>query len=181
MKGIVFSEFIEMVEEVFSPEIADQIITESNLASDGAYTAVGTYDHDELVAMVVRLSELSSTPVPDLVQAFGKHLMSRFTTLYPGFFDNVSGTFEFLDTIENHVHVEVQKLYPDAELPTFDTERTDENTMAMVYQSRRPFADLAEGLIKGAADHFNEQIELEKQDLSEGAGNHARFVLTKTS
>lgn len=179
MKGIVFSEFIEMVEDAFSPEIADQIIMETNPESEGAYTSVGTYDHSELVAMVVKLSEITSTPVPDLVQAFGTYLMTRFSKLYPAFFDDVETTFEFLSTIENHVHVEVNKLYADAELPTFDTEQTNDSTLVMVYKSARPFADLAEGLIKGAADYFNENIHISREDLSGGVGNHARFTLTK--
>ena len=179
MKGIVFSEFIEMVEDAFSPEIADQIIMETNPESEGAYTSVGTYDHSELVAMVVKLSEITSTPVPELIKAFGNYLMTRFTKLYPAFFEEIENTFQFLSTIENHVHVEVNKLYPDAELPTFDTKQTDDSTLVMEYKSARPFADLAEGLIRGAADFFNENIEVSREDLSGGIGNHARFTLTK--
>ena len=179
MKGIVFSEFIEMVEDTFSPEIADQIIMETNPESEGAYTSVGTYDHNELVAMVVKLSEISSTPVPDLVQAFGNYLLTRFVKLYPAFFAEMETTFDFLSTIENHVHVEVKKLYSDAELPTFDIEKIDDNTLIMEYKSVRPFADLAEGLIRGAADYFNENIDISREDLSGGIGNHARFTLKK--
>ena len=179
MKGIVFSEFIEMVEDVFSPEIADQIINDSKLESDGAYTSVGTYDHQEILAMVTRLSALVSIPITDLVKTFGKHLMERFTKLYPSFFDNVDDTFSFLDTIENHVHVEVRKLYPDAELPSFTVERPDEKSLIMFYKSSRPFATLAFGLIEGAAEHFKDNISVNMIDLSNGNGKHARFELKK--
>jgi len=44
MKGIIFTEFLEMVEDRFSPEIADRIIEAADLPSGGAYTAIGTYD-----------------------------------------------------------------------------------------------------------------------------------------
>lgn len=179
MKGIVFTEFIEMVEDVFSPEIVDQIINDTELDSDGAYTAVGTYDHHEILAMVTRLSELTSIPVGDLVQAFGKHLLNRFTELYPVFFNEVDDTFTFLDTIESHVHIEVLKLYPDAELPSFTVDHADGKTLIMSYKSSRPFAMLAQGLIKGAAEYFNEKISIEMVDLSNGKGNHARFELKK--
>lgn len=47
MKGIIFTEFLEMVEDRFSPEIADRIIEASDLPSRGVYTAVGTYDHTD--------------------------------------------------------------------------------------------------------------------------------------
>jgi hypothetical protein len=179
MKGIVFSEFIEMVEEVFGADVADRIIVDSELPSGGAYTSVGTYDHAEMLTLVTHLAEVTGTEVVDLVRAFGQHLCGRFTQLYSGFFEGVEGIFDFLETIEDHVHVEVQKLYPDAELPRFFTERPDADTLVMTYSSRRPFAALAHGLILGSIDHFGEQIEVTMEDLSEGAGNQARFVLRR--
>ena len=179
MKGIVFSEFNEMVEESFSPEILDRIIMRANLPSGGAYTAVGTYDHVEILSLVGCLSEETGVPAGDLVRAFGRHLAARFSTLYPGFFEGVADTFEFLETIESHVHVEVRKLYPDAELPAFRTERTTERSMDMLYESRRPFADLAEGLIVGCGTHFGDEITISRSDELNGALYRTRFALTK--
>jgi hypothetical protein len=179
MKGIVFTEFLEMVEDKFSPEIADRIITETGIESGGAYTSVGTYSHEEMLAMVTRLSEITSISVTDLVTAFGEYLLVRFTQLYPGFFEDVENTFDFLETIENHVHVEVRKLYPDAELPNFAVERPDSDTLIMTYQSKRPFAPLAYGLISGTARYFEEDIQMEMSELSDGVGGHARFVMKK--
>ena len=179
MKGIVFSEFIEMVEEVFSPEVSDKIIMESDLPSGGAYTSVGTYKHEEMLILIDKLSTLTDTPEDKLIVAFGKHLCKRFTLLYSNFFYGVSNSFEFLDTIENHVHVEVQKLYPDAQLPTFTTEGSDSDKMVMTYISDRPFAMLAYGLIQGCACYFKENIEITIDDLSDGKGSHARFTLTR--
>jgi hypothetical protein len=179
MKGIVFSEFIEMVEDVFSPELMDQIFDETDLDSGGAYTAVSTYNYEEMVSLVVKLSEHTNIAVPDLLKTFGKHLMGRFATLYPAFFENVNDCFGFLQTIENHVHVEVRKLYSDTELPTFETEMPNDNSLVMTYSSFRPFADLAEGLINGAIEHFGEKIELTREDLSNGVGNNERFILKR--
>jgi hypothetical protein len=36
MKGMVFTEFVEMVESKFSPEIADQMIVNANVESGAA-------------------------------------------------------------------------------------------------------------------------------------------------
>lgn len=180
MKGIVFSEFIEMVEGEFSPEMADQIIVEcsSNLESGGSYTSVGAYDHLELVELVGALSRASGVPVADLVVAFGKYLAGRFATLYPDFFRNVGGTLDFLESVDNHIHKEVLKLYPDAELPRFQTERMGDR-LVMEYSSNRPFAALAKGLIEGSGEYFGEQLTVEEEDLSAGEGNHMRFTVTQ--
>jgi hypothetical protein len=179
MKGIVFREFIDMVEEVFDPDMADQIIDDCQLESEGAYTTVGTYDHAEILQMVTRLSEITKTSVPGLVQSFGKHMLARFTQLYPEFFAGINTTYDFLDTIENHIHVEVKKLYSDAELPSFQTQQLDPQNYEMIYQSSRPFADLAHGLILGTIEHFQENITIDIIDLSNGQGNHCKFLLKK--
>jgi hypothetical protein len=175
MKGIVFTEFLEMVESVFSADVVDQIIESSELESGGAYAAVGTYDHREIVALVTRLSEQQGTPVPDLLKAFGRHLFGRFSAVYPQFFEGRTSAFEFLEHVEKTVHVEVLKLYPGAELPTFETSQ-DGDTMIMVYRSPRRMADLAEGLIVGCGEHFGEPLAIDREDLS-GDGSVVRFTL----
>ena len=179
MKGIVFCEFVEMMEQEFSPDMADEIIAGAELESGGAYTAVGTYDHHEMLTLVTRLSEKTGVPVPELVKAFGRYLFGRFVELYPAFFEGVDGAFSFLDRIEEHVHVEVKKLYPDAELPTFETSHPDGDTMIMDYRSRRPFADLALGLIEGCIKHYGESVDVGVQDLSDEGNIHARFTLKR--
>jgi hypothetical protein len=180
MKGIVFTEFLDMVEQRFSADLADTIIEACELPSGGAYTAVGTYDHRELVDLVTALSTATEVPVSELVRAFGRHLFSRFVELYPRFFEGVDSAFDFLVNIEGHIHAEVKKLYPDAELPSFDCRPTALDGMEMIYRSSRPFADLAEGLIMGCAEHFGEQISIRRELLSGDDGQGVRFSLART-
>lgn len=179
MKGIVFTEFLEMVEDKFSPDIVDKIIDASELSTDGAYTAVGTYHHSELIQLVVHLSEESDVDIPLLVRTFGVYLFGRFVEMYPIFFEENNSCFDFLQLIENHVHVEVKKLYPDAELPTFETKRINDTTLEMIYQSKRPFAPLAEGLMRGCIDYYNETIDVDIIDLSGGENKHVKYTLSK--
>ncbi len=177
MKGIVFTELIEMVEQELGAEVADKMISRSNTENDGAYTAVGTYNHAELIQLVVSLSAETGVPVPDLVQTFGRHLFGRFNTLYPQFFEGIDSAIDFLPRVETYIHVEVRKLYPDAELPSFECE-TGENSLKMTYHSKRPFADLAEGLILACVDHFQDQLEVAREDLGAMNGTAACFTLT---
>ena len=168
-----------MVEESISPEVADQMIEGCDLPSGGAYTAVGTYDHQEIVALVSKLSELTSTPVPALITAFGEYLFGRFYALYPQFFEGIDGAMDFLSRIEDVIHVEVRKLYPQAQLPTFDIERPSPDQLIMVYRSERHLGDLAEGLIRQCIVHYGESIDLSREDLDE-PDQPVRFVLTRS-
>lgn len=179
MKGVVFVEFVEMVEDTFSPEMVDDIIQSALPPSGGAYTAVGTYPHQEMIDLVGALSERTGVPVADLMRSFGRHLMGRFESMYPEFFEGVPDAFAFLRTLENHIHREVLKLYPEAELPRFDYSHPSDDSMVLVYRSARPFADLAEGLLHGCIDHWQEGLELGREDLEGPSGTHARFTLTR--
>ncbi len=115
--------------------------------------------------------------MPDLLRTFGKHLFGRFVGSYPQFFEGVKSTFDFLTNIEGYIHVEVRKLYPDADLPTFEYDITEARRLTMVYRSTRPFAALAEGLILGCIEHFGERIDVQCDDLCEGQGMNVCFTL----
>ncbi len=179
MKGVVFTEFIEMVEDRFSIGVADKIIEASDLPSGGAYTAVGTYDYQELVQLVTNLSTATGIAVPDLVREFGRYLFGRFSIGYAHFFAGVESTFDFLENVEKYIHIEVQKLYPEAELPTFEYIMSKPGHLTLIYHSKRALPDLAEGLIIGCIEYFGEQIDIDREDLSGGQGTVVRFSLTQ--
>lgn len=179
MKGIVFTEFLEMVEDQFSYEVADAMIQQAELPHDGAYTSVGTYDHRELVRMVVALGKISETPLARLIHAFGLHLFGRFVVLYPAFFTGMDDALVFLSGIEARIHTEVRKLYPDAELPRFDIHLISPDHMEMIYRSERCFGDLAHGLIEACIVHFGGGISLERRESAEMPGAVVTFVLRR--
>ncbi|KZX80750.1 hypothetical protein A3715_07745 [Oleiphilus sp. HI0009] len=178
MKGVVFSEFIELVEELFSIDMVDEIIDDCDLESGGAYTSVGLYDYKEMLQLVTALSARTGTPIPDLLHVFGQHLIKKFSVSFSDMFANAESSFDFLEKIDGHVHVEVRKLYPDAELPQLGTERIDDNTLVMKYRSNRPFAELAYGLMLGAINHFGEQINITREDPKTD-GTAQTFTLAK--
>ncbi|MDP2434051.1 MAG: heme NO-binding domain-containing protein [Pseudomonadota bacterium] len=177
MKGMIFTEFMEMVEATWSLDMVDTLITRSQVPSGGAYTSVGTYPHEEIIALVTALSRETETPVSALVRGFGKHLFGRFALAYPRFFVGDSDCFRFLSGIENVIHADVRKLYPDAELPTFEVEQAP-GGLTLTYFSDHPFADLAHGLIEGCIAHFGETIEV-RREAADLPGAQARFTLTR--
>lgn len=179
MKGMVFTSFLEMVEERFSLEVVDKMIESSELSTGGSYTTVGTYDHQELIQLIVRLSEHTSIPVPKLVRVFGENLFSQLVEKYPELIKGVPTVFSLLEHLDGYIHMEVKKLYPEAELPSFQCEILNEHTLILTYYSARPFADLAEGLIFGSIQYYGEKIQVSREDLPANSGTSARFVLTK--
>jgi hypothetical protein len=177
MKSMVFTEFLEMVEARWSPDLVDDRVDSTPLASGGRYTTVGTYGHEETVALAGGLSERTGIAVPDLIRAFGHHLFGRFAVSHPTFFGGISDAFDLLERIEDVIHAEVLKLYPDALLPRFDVPRQGD-AMTLVCRSSRHFEDLAHGLIEGCLEHFGERARLERAPQPDADGG-IRFHLTR--
>jgi len=178
MKGIVFTEFLDMVEEKFGYEIVDQIIVESDLESKGIYTAVGTYPHSEVVSLLMNLSEKVEIDPAILLKEFGKYLFDTFLASYPQFFSAVTDAFSFLHSIDKHIHVEVLKLYPDATLPKFLSEETEDGTMIMTYLSERKMSGLALGLIEKAIAHYGESCAINTENLKDD-GSEVKFTIKR--
>ncbi|MBV8679434.1 MAG: heme NO-binding domain-containing protein [Aquitalea sp.] len=176
MKGVVFTEFLEMVEGLFSEDMVDDIIEDAGIASGGAYTAVGTYPFAELLALITALSQRSGLDTAQLVERFGHYLFGRFAVLYPHSIEGCSHAFAVLGNIEKYIHLEVKKLYPDAQLPEINVVSSDEQRLELLYSSPRCLAPLARGLIQGALDHFGEQGSIVLEPLN-AEGSKVRFVV----
>jgi hypothetical protein len=179
VKGLVFTELLEYLESQGGLKLTDRIITGSNLPSGGAYTAVGTYDSAEMLSLVGTISSVTGKPAREILLSFGHALFPRLLETHPNMPGRRDDAFSLLEDLHGIIHVEVRKLYPDAELPSFRAERLSANRMRVSYESTRPFADLAEGLIRGCCAHFGEAIEMTREPEPEGRLDRARFVLTR--
>jgi len=153
-----------MAEESFGEEAVDQVIEATNLRSGGAYTAVGNYPCEELFALIGGFAAYGGTSSAALQRLFGHWMMQSFARHYPQFFKGRDGSLDMLEAVENDIHVEVRKLYPDADLPRFDTRRDGPDTLDMVYRSPRPLADFCHGLIEACSDHFGETVRIARRD-----------------
>lgn len=165
-----------MVEKEFGYAMVDQLIESTDLESNGIYTNVGTYDYREMHKLVHSLHQKTEISIPELMQAFGRHMHKIFTSGYGLFYTSCRDAFEFLESIENHIHVEVRKLYPDAELPSFQTRRIDNHTLEMIYSSKRQMGEFAKGLIKNAIEYYDQDASIE-QELIDPDGSMVRFVI----
>lgn len=178
MKGIVFTEFLELVEQKFGLEMVDNIIEESNLESKGIYTSVGTYSFSEMLALVTNLSAHTNISVDDLLMVYAEHFFGVLEASYPGLLATYKDPIEMLASIENHIHVEVRKIYPDAELPTFTTLEKTENTLVMLYKSSRAMYSFGLGLMNKTFDHFNSKGTIVLEKLND-EGTEVKFSITK--
>ncbi|RMD88787.1 MAG: hypothetical protein D6811_13400 [Alphaproteobacteria bacterium] len=177
MRGLVFTEFLDFVEDTAGPETLEAMIEACNLSSGGAYTAVGYYDHAELVAMLGFLEQATGQAAANMLRAFGRRLFATLAEAHRVLLGDGEELLDFLDQVEGHIHHEVRKLYPDAELPRIDTERPAPDRLILHYRSSRPFAALAHGMIEGAAEHFEIPLTITPLGPAAAQGGRADFEL----
>ena len=63
------------------------------------------------------------------------------------------------EPVDGVIHVEVQKLFPDAITPRLVCEDPGPDRLVMTYRSERGFCHLVEGFLDGVSDHFGTKID----------------------
>ncbi len=178
MKGIIFTEFLDLVETKFGLEMVDKILTSSDLESGGIYTSVGTYSFSEMLQLLQHLSTNTGIAKDDLLQAYAEHFFSVIEDSYPGLLATYKDPIEMLASIENHIHIEVKKIYPEAELPTFEIIKKTKNELTMVYKSSRAMHHFGLGLMHKTFAHFNAKASIALEKLKDD-GTEVMFIIKK--
>lgn len=175
MKGVVFVELLAMAESLVGEDAVDDVLDTLELSSGGAFTSVGNYPCSDLIALVSAFSDATGYSAEYLQMEFGKWIFAKFAEGYKVFFEGKDDPFAMLEAIEGEVHVEVAKLYPEAELPSFTTERVGPDRLVMTYASQRPLVDFCHGMILACLDHFGTSGDISKTLFRDGDEYGARF------
>lgn len=178
MKGLVFTTFYSHCEEAWGADLLDDVIEDADLPNKGAYTSVGTYPFEDMGALVTALARRTGQPLPQLLEGFGRFCFARWVSYVPEHFAD-KDLFDILAGIDAFHELEVRKLYPDAELPSFKVESRDDHTLVLRYFSCKPLADLAAGVIDGAAAHLGETVRIKHWPVTDGTEAHVRFEVTR--
>lgn len=179
MKGLVFTTLYAHVEERYGVDMLDDIIEDADLPNKGAYTSVGTYSFEDMLALVTALAKRTGKPLAVVLEEFGHACFGKWVRYVPAYFDHTD-LFDILGSIDHFHEHEVRKLYPDAELPSFKVESRDDQALVLHYFSSKPLANLATGVIKGAADYLGESIEVKHWSVG-GAEPYVRFQVSRTA
>ncbi|MFD2528409.1 MULTISPECIES: heme NO-binding domain-containing protein [Polaribacter] len=178
MKGIVFTEFLDLVEEKFGIEMVDKIISQSTLESEGIYTSIGTYSFSEMLQLLKHLSENTNISIDNLLLVYAEHFFSVIENSYPGLLATYKDPIEMISSIEDHIHIEVRKIYPDAELPTFIVEEKTEDSLVLIYKSSRAMHHFGLGLMNKTFAHFNSTANIVLEKIKED-GTVVKFLINK--
>jgi len=158
MKGVLFNVVEDVVTEAMSADAWDDVVDESGVS--GAYTSLGDYPDAELVSLVGATASAASLTETETLQLSGrlgfKHLVSRA----PHLLDGIDGWREVLGALDDIIHPEVRKIYPDADVPGFEAV-AEGNALLVTYVSKRGLCALADGLVLGCGEWFETPLAVE--------------------
>lgn len=168
MKGILFREFLDLLEKEFGMETLDSVLTLAGpmLSTNGAYTTVGTYPHQELLSLIEATLSITSANLDNMLNVYAEGLMQSFERSHPSFFSAHKDLVSFLLNVEGQMHAGVRKLYADAKPPTLDVSQIDDSSLKLCYRSLRPLSIVVQPLVRAAAKRYKTGIQLEQVEVS---------------
>lgn len=179
MRGVVFTELIEFVEGALGFEVADKMIEMAHLDNNGSFSQGGNYPFSHMQKLLGSLSEITGKNPQELLYIFGEHLFSILVNMYGKNISEIGSSLDFIDSVENYVHVEVKKLYKDTDLPTFTTTYKDDKNLTIIYQSEKRLEAFAHGLMTACGKYFNEELVIEYKTINQSP-YQVEFVVKKS-
>jgi hypothetical protein len=179
VKGVIFTHLQEMVETQMGFQMWNDVIDGCALATDGVFISTEFYPDEELFAIVSALSEKTAVPANDLVEAFGVYLFPKLHASVPPEVFEPKTMWEMLEGLDSIIHMEVKKLNKEAETPSIVVKSSSENEMVLEYRSAKKLCWLALGMLKSAAEVFQEDMTISMPlDMHEGE-DHCQLVVTR--
>ena len=178
MKGVVFNILEAFIIETFGDETMEEIYSTVAFSGDTPpFIGPETYPDSDLFAMVTLLAEMKTLDLDDVIFELGEFMFPVFAKKYPIFFENIHSSIEFLKTVNDIIHVEVKKLFEDANPPMVKVKQTNEDSVKLYYYSDRKLCKLLEGLLEGLAFHFGQKVSYEQTICMKDGGDQCVYKI----
>ena len=130
------------------------------LSAESAPQIDRTYPDEEITGVVVALAEISDSQVAAVLGDFGAFLAPALLRVYQPLIRQEWGTLDVVEHVEEHIHTVVRLKDPTAGPPYLSARRISTDRAEVIYSSQRRLCELAVGIVKGIAEHFQENISV---------------------
>jgi len=179
MKGIIFNLLEQFCLDHLGEETYDRLV--DDLAEMGTdprlMVGPGTYADEDFHRLVAVVAARLGWEGDDLLRRFGRFALRRLAERYPDFFRPFRHPRDFFRFVGMVHHVEVKKLYQDAEVPRFGCSEKEDGSLVLSYQSERRLCPFVEGLIAGVGEHYGMAIDCSHDQCMARGGAVCEFRL----
>ncbi|WP_135851518.1 heme NO-binding domain-containing protein [Halorussus salinus] len=182
MHGIIFKSLKDFVVRDHGHETWDTVRHAADL--DGrVYLPIDTYDDGELVRLVEAIGDETGTAIPDLLEEFGRFAAGQLLATYGNVVADDWTTLDVVANAEENIHTVLRAHNPDLDPPELDCRREEtddgERQVRVRYRSPRRLCFVAKGIVRGVADHYDEEVRVAEPTCTHREGNHCELVVSR--
>lgn len=167
MKGTILLGLLDWARADLGEDAVDELLDTAALASDGAYTSVGSYDPREFVAIADAVAAIHGKTRDEILYRYARESFAGLASSHQYLLTEVGDALTLLEVLESHIHVEVMSLYPGSLPPCTRTSRHGDDAMTLQYESSEPLAMVALGNTEGSIAFFHEDRSVSVAFMSE--------------
>jgi hypothetical protein len=174
MKGYIFTEFLEMVEDRYGFVLMDRIILNANLESDGVYTSVGSYPQKELIELMKQLSIEIKEDIKTIMMYTGERIYNTSLNTFNKKLLLLEMNFPFIERLKNYLTNECRSIFNNDEILNVKF-TSEENSLIAHFEFKEVETSLLmEGIIKGCISVMGESVNINVKNsfLMDQASTH---------
>lgn len=159
MHGIIHAELQRFVQQNYGHEAWHAMLKRAGLEAE-VYTPLQAYPDSHIVALVQAAVAMTNVEASKILEAFGEFLVPTYLGVYGSLVKREWRTLDLLEHTEETIHTVVRSRQKGALPPKLKVRRTSNREVLITYNSERRLCAVARGIVRGIADHFQEQVRV---------------------
>ena len=159
MKGTVVATWIQTAKKLWGEDVVAAVMEQNGWPANRIFLPLEDVDDQTIKKFIELLNHKLNIPVAQLWYEIGRDNILSFSQAYPSFFKG-KNLYTFLASMYD-VHVEVVKMVAGAKPPRLIMQPISEHEAFFSHDSQRGMLDYFRGLLKGAAEFFHEELNME--------------------
>lgn len=173
MKGTIVSTWIKTCRKQYAENIINEALENVGWKDNQTFSPLEDVEDIRVFKLFSTIASKVNISEDKLWKLIGKDNIKTFQQDYPGFFHH-DNLYHFLKSMDD-VHSVVMKRIKGAKPPKLQFEAISSRQVIFTYSSKRGMFDYFMGLVEGAAEYFNEKLEIEQLEKNE---NQLKLKLT---
>ncbi len=180
MHGIIFAELKKYVDAKLGSGVWSELLETAGLGPR-MYLAIQAYPDEEVVDIVTAASKKTGLAVGVILGNFGEFIAPDLLGMYKGLVEPHWRTLETIENTENTIHKVVRMQHSEATPPYLSAVRTGTEEVTVTYNSPRRLCQVAKGIMRGMAVHFDEVIIIDEKSCMHKRAAACVMVVTRVT
>ncbi|WP_425446261.1 heme NO-binding domain-containing protein [Dethiothermospora halolimnae] len=173
MKGTIVSAWVKTCRKLYGNELTNEAMEASNMNPNRIFKPTEDIQDNHAMNMVKYISDRLNKDTYTIWEEIGRDNILTFREDYPAFF-NHKNLYSFLKSMYD-VHVVITQKIPGAKPPILGISPIGKRKAEMTYKSKRAMFGYFHGMLKGAANYYGENIEVE---TAEKTDDYTKIIIT---